>query len=158
MEKITRNAVRCYIISDNKIVVIKYNKGLKAGYYDIPGGKIEDGETIEVAAKREVEEETGIFVDNLIYKGKMYVEYPDRNYILNILIAKKYSGEPNNFDENNSQWIKLEELQSLSNRLANTIILTSEYIHYLLEDNVKLNINLRVDENENILNLEYKII
>lgn len=45
MEKPIRNAVRCYVIKDNKVVVIKYKKGSKKeGYYDIPGGKIEEGE------------------------------------------------------------------------------------------------------------------
>lgn len=36
MEKPVRNAVRCYLIKDNKVVVIKYKKGnKKEGYYMI---------------------------------------------------------------------------------------------------------------------------
>ena len=54
MEKIIRKAVRCYLIKDNKVVVIKYKKeNKKFGYYDIPGGKIEDGENSEQTAIRE---------------------------------------------------------------------------------------------------------
>lgn len=57
MEKQIRKAVRCYLIKDEKIVVIKYKKGNKKfGYYDIPGGKIEKGETPEQTAIREMEE------------------------------------------------------------------------------------------------------
>ena len=46
MDKPIRKAVRCYLVKDNKVVVTKYKEGnKKAGYYEIPGGKIEEGET-----------------------------------------------------------------------------------------------------------------
>ena len=39
-----RRAAKCLIIENGKIVITKYLQGRKVGYYDIPGGKIEDGE------------------------------------------------------------------------------------------------------------------
>ena len=46
MNKKIRKAVRCFLIKDNKVVVTKYKEGnKKEGYYEIPGGKIEEGET-----------------------------------------------------------------------------------------------------------------
>lgn len=48
MDKPIRKAVRCFLIKNNQVVVIKYKQGnRKQGYYDIPGGKIETGETPE---------------------------------------------------------------------------------------------------------------
>ena len=47
INKKIRKAVRSYLIKDNKVLVIKYNFGLNKDYIDIPGGKIEDGETPE---------------------------------------------------------------------------------------------------------------
>ena len=44
MDKKIRKAVRTYLIKDNKVVVINY-KQHDNGYYDIPGGKIEESET-----------------------------------------------------------------------------------------------------------------
>ena len=45
MNKTIREAVRCFLVKDSKVVVIKYKSGnIKEGYYDIPGGKIEEGE------------------------------------------------------------------------------------------------------------------
>ena len=60
MFKTVRKAIRCYLIKDNKAVVTKYKKGNKKEvYYDIPGGKIEEGELPEQTAIMEMKEETG---------------------------------------------------------------------------------------------------
>lgn len=75
MDKPIRKAVRCYLIKDNKVVVTKYKQGnRKEGYYDIPGGKIEEGEIPKQTAIREMKEETGIDIKNLKYKGIMTIE------------------------------------------------------------------------------------
>ena len=42
MDKPIRKAVRCYLIKDNNVVATNYKQGNKEGYYDIPGGKIEE--------------------------------------------------------------------------------------------------------------------
>ncbi len=41
MNKPIRKATRCFILDKNKVLVIKYNEpNRKAGWYDIPGGKL----------------------------------------------------------------------------------------------------------------------
>ena len=72
----------------------------KEGYYDIPGGKIEEGESPKQTAIREMKEETGIEIQNLKYKGIMTIEYPDRLFIFDTFITKEYEGEPQEFEEN----------------------------------------------------------
>ena len=73
-EKPIRDAVRCILIEDGKVIVTKYKEpNKKAGYYEIPGGKIEEGETAEDAAIREFKEETGITVYDLIRIGHLMV-------------------------------------------------------------------------------------
>ena len=51
-----RYAVRVFAIKDDKIMCIRY-KDINKDFFDIPGGKIEDGETPLDAAKRECHEE-----------------------------------------------------------------------------------------------------
>jgi 8-oxo-dGTP diphosphatase len=48
------------IVKDNKILLVKITYGSNKDYWMIPGGFVEDGETFEEAAIREVKEETGI--------------------------------------------------------------------------------------------------
>ena len=156
MNKTIREAVRCFLVKDNKVVVIKYKSGnIKEGYYDIPGGKIEKGETPEEAAIREMKEETGIKVKKLKSKGKMIIEYPKRIFNLTIFFSDECEGEPQEFEENTSEWIDIEELLKKEKRLSNIMILDKDYINGLIDDKYNFIMNIKVDNNENILNIEY---
>jgi len=52
------------VISDGngRIVVIRRARPPSAGMWSIPGGRVEAGESLEQAARREVQEETGLDV------------------------------------------------------------------------------------------------
>lgn len=158
MDKIIRKAVRCYLIEENKIVVTKYKKGnKKEGYYDIPGGKIEDGETSEQTAMREMKEETGIKVEDLKYKGKMIIEYPNRIFDLDVFVSNKYKGKPQEFEENTSEWIDIKELLQKEKLLSNIMILDRFFIKGLIDDKYNFEMNIKVDDEENILGVDYKL-
>lgn len=151
-----RKAVRCVLIENGKIVITKYLKGNKIGYYDIPGGKIELGETPEEAAIREMKEETGIDVLNLTQKGFFEVEYPDRKFSFNVFIANEYQGNLQNFEENISEWINIDELLSKEKILSNVLMLDEKINKALYDENLNFHIKVKVDEDENVLNFEYK--
>ena len=158
MDKPIRKAVRCYLIKDNEVVVTKYKKGnKKEGYYDIPGGKIEEGESPKQTAIREMKEETGIEIQNLKYKGIMTIEYPDRLFIFDTFITKEYEGEPQEFEENTSEWIDIDELLIKEKILSNIILLDKFLIKGLIDDNRNFNLHIKVDEQENILGIDYNL-
>lgn len=158
VNKTIREAVRCFLVKDSKVVVIKYKSGnIKEGYYDIPGGKIDKGETPEEAAIREMKEETGIKVKKLKSKGKMIIEYPKRIFNLTIFFSDECEGELQEFEENTSEWIDIEELLKKEKRLSNIMILDKDYINGLIDDKYNFIMNIKVDDNENILNIEYNL-
>ena len=159
MDKPIRKAVRCYLIKDNKVVVTKYKKGnRKEGYYDIPGGKIEEGEIPRQTAIREMKEETGIDIKNLKYKGIMTIEYPNRKFLFDVFISDESEGEPQEFKENTSEWIEINELLQKEKILSNIMILDRFFIKGLIDDNYNFNMYIIVDEKENILNVDYSLI
>ena len=147
MDKKIRKAVRTYLIKDNKVVVINY-KQHDYGYYDIPGGKIEEGETPEETSIREFKEETGITITKQHCIGHNTIEYPERIFEFDIFIVDEYSGEPLEFEENKSMWFNIDDLYK-EIKLFPSI----EVIKYL-----KDNMNLKVDCDSNhiILNIENK--
>ncbi len=60
-------------IKGDEVLVIKKGRGPYKGLYDLPGGRIEFGEHVETALKREYEEEVGVNVTGLSFIG--YNEY-----------------------------------------------------------------------------------
>ena len=158
MEKTIRKAVRCYLIKDDKVVVTKYKEGnKKLGYYDIPGGKIEQGENPEQTAIREMKEETGLKVGNLKYKGNMIIEYPNRIFDFDVFVTNESEGETQEFEENTSEWIDIKELLQKEKLLSNIMILDRFFIKGLIDDKYNFKMHIQVDEKENILDVKYKL-
>lgn len=159
MNKIERNAVRCFCFKGDKVLVTKYKNGnKKAGYYEIPGGKIEEGETLNQAVIREVKEETGIVVKTMKQKGIMTVEYPNKKFIFNTFISNKFDGEPQDFEDNTSEWMDIKELLQKEKILSNIMILDRFFIKGLIDENYNFKMNIKVDEQENILEVEYRLV
>lgn len=147
MEKKIRKAVRVFLIKNNKVVAIKYKGEINQGYYDIPGGKIEENETSEQAAIREFKEETGMDIKNPIYIGNTIVEYPNRIFDFDVYIVKEYEGNPIELEENISMWINIEDLIKEEKILSSIEIL--KYIAKCTEIKLKINCN----ENHQIINV-----
>lgn len=151
MDKKIRNAVRVFLIENDNVVCIKYKQG-SIGIIDIPGGKIEENETKEEAAIREFQEETGMKISNLKEIGTMITEYPDRIYSFTLFIAGDYQGNPQNFEENDSFWIPINELLKEEKRFAITHLLDENYQKKFIEGNI--HVKYIVDENDKIIKIE----
>lgn len=118
MDKPVRKAVRCYLIKDNKVVVTKYNKGnKKEGYYDIPGGKIENGELLKQTAIREVFEETGCTVKLKGILPIVSVKAPSGETHVLVRFIAEIVDENIKFDTDEIlevKWIDINEIKNMS--------------------------------------------
>ena len=61
------------IIGDQVIAIEQYRYTLDKWLLEFPAGSIDDCESSETAAKRELEEETGYIPEKLIYMGEYYM-------------------------------------------------------------------------------------
>jgi 8-oxo-dGTP diphosphatase/2-hydroxy-dATP diphosphatase len=103
----------CLITKDNQVLLGMKKKGFGAGRWNGFGGKVEQGESIEDAAKREVQEEAGVTVDTLEEVGVISFDFEeDQGKILEVHIFKadSFSGEPAESDEMNPQWFAVDQI------------------------------------------------
>lgn len=157
MDKPIRKAVRCYLIKENNVVVTKYKKGNKEGYYDMPGGKIEKGELPKQTAIREMKEETGLVVKDLNYKGNMIIEYPNRIFDFDVFVVTESEGKTQDFEENTSEWIEIQKLLQKEKILSNIIVLNRFFIKGLIDNTYNFKMHIDVDDQENILSVNYEL-
>ena len=111
-----RYAVRVFAFKDNKVACIKY-KNINKDYFDIPGGKIEDGETEIQTCIREFKEETGMDINDLKCIGNVEIIYPGKNkkFVMKTYIANKVNGNPLDLDDNYAYWLPINELTKICN-------------------------------------------
>ncbi|MDC7244791.1 MAG: 8-oxo-dGTP diphosphatase [Sphaerochaetaceae bacterium] len=107
----TEVAVLTYLFVDDQVLLIHKKTGLGKGLINAPGGHIEEGETADEAAMREITEETGLSVPSVTYKGRLDFQFTDglkmRGYIF---FAGEYEGELIETDEALPFWCKVDEL------------------------------------------------
>lgn len=102
----------CIIHQHPNILLGFKKKGFGEGKWNGFGGKVERGETIEEAARREVEEEAGIVVDGMRKVGVVDFEFKSDPEILHvhIFLAKKFFGEPRESEEMRPAWFDVEQI------------------------------------------------
>jgi len=81
------NVVSCYVEFKGKILLLFRNSNKSEGNkWGVPAGKINSGENEEEAIVRELKEETGLEIlpEKLHYFNKVYVRYPDYDFVYHI--------------------------------------------------------------------------
>jgi len=61
--------VDCVVFSEESVVLIKRKNPPYKGYYALPGGFVEENESVELACTREAYEETNLHIKKLIFIG-----------------------------------------------------------------------------------------
>ena len=122
MKKYTGKTATAVIpFQDHKILLIKRNTVPFKGYWGLPGGRMDPGETIEQTVVREAKEETGLDIE-IVRKIGEYIEKGikddvDYEYYPTCFLVKVVGGEMKR-QESEIQDIQLFSLQKLPKPLA----------------------------------------
>jgi len=102
----TIDVVAAVIKKDNKFLIARRsNKKDLAGYWEYPGGKVEEGETDEDSLKRELQEEFGIAVKIHHFLTNSFYRYEKLNINLKAYLVEHLSGDFTLKEHDKIEWI-----------------------------------------------------
>ncbi len=111
------------ITDDNKIIMVKqYRKPLEKAIYEIPAGKLDPNEEVEVCGKRELLEETGATAENFEYLGFMYPSPGFTDEVTHIYLATGLSFGNANPDDDEFLDIEFFDMETVKEMIMNNEI------------------------------------
>jgi 8-oxo-dGTP diphosphatase len=100
-------------ISDNQGRILVSRRRCQVhqgGLWELPGGKLERGETAEQALARELEEELGIKATQLQPLIRIRHDYKDHKVHIDFFRVDAYRGEPRGLEGQPIRWLRPEEM------------------------------------------------
>lgn len=110
-------AVSAAIFRGGKILLVRRARSPARGFYSLPGGRVEFGETLHAALHREVDEETALKIQIVDLAGWREVvpgTSDGGHYLIMSFAARWIAGEPVLNDEHDDfKWLAPEDLGDL---------------------------------------------
>ncbi len=102
----------CIIHEHPRVLLGMKKRGFGQGRWNGFGGKVDENETIEEAAKRELSEEAGITVEDVEKMGVIDFEFQGNPEVLEVHIfrAQEFEGVPTESEEMKPQWFFIDEI------------------------------------------------
>lgn len=104
-------ATLLFVVRDGHVLLIEKQRGLGAGKINGPGGRIEDGETPEECAVREVQEEVLVDPHGVAYSGELNFQFID-DFSMHVTVfrASGCTGDPKPTDEAVPMWVPVDQV------------------------------------------------
>lgn len=99
--------------------------------YTLPGGHVEQGESIVDAVVREMQEETGLTVLNPHLCGVKQFPIENGRYLVFLFEASEYEGELVSSEEGAMYWVPAEQLKSV-----NLVSDFEDMLQVMMDDNL----------------------
>jgi 8-oxo-dGTP diphosphatase len=99
--------------ADGRVLLAQRPEGkAMAGLWEFPGGKVDAGETPEVALVRELAEELGIDVTASCLAPFTFAShsYPDFHLLMPLYVCRKWSGIPTAHEGQRLKWVRPAQL------------------------------------------------
>jgi ADP-ribose pyrophosphatase YjhB (NUDIX family) len=110
-------AVSAAIFRDNQVLLVRRARSPAKGFYSLPGGRVEFGETLHAALRREVDEETALEIEIIGLAGWREVvpgTSGGGHYLIMSFAARWRAGEPVLNDElDDFKWLDPETIGDL---------------------------------------------
>jgi len=100
------------IRKDGKVLLGMKKRGFGAGYFNGFGGKVEANETIDEAAVRELQEESGVVPLSMEKRGVLTMHFDDnpQPWEVHVYHVGDYTGEPCETEEMAPTWFSVADI------------------------------------------------
>lgn len=113
-----RNSTLVFLIQKRgdvieRICLAMKKRGFGKGRWNGAGGKVEESESVEAAAKREVEEEIGVILENMEKVAELEFTFPHNpafDQRVHVYLSEEWSGEIIESEEMRPEWFMQEEI------------------------------------------------
>ena len=104
-------AVGLLLRSDRVLIALRPKQSHQGGLWEFPGGKVEEGESVEAALSRELKEELGIDIHSASSVMQISHDYNDKKVLLDVWSVTDFSGEPCGAEGQPVKWVSQALLQ-----------------------------------------------
>ena len=104
------DVVAAVVMRNGKYMIARRAPGKHAGYWEFPGGKIEEGESPEDSLQREIEEEFGVYAQVGAYLGENVHGYGDKTVRLMAYEATVEQDIHQSTDHDQIEWVELNQM------------------------------------------------
>ena len=123
MTKRIHVAVGVIVSPDGKILLaLRPEHAHLGGLWEFPGGKVEEGEAVDIALARELQEELAITVTACEPLVEIKHDYPDRAVLLDVWLVSAFTGEPCGNENQEIRWVAPAALMEYQFPAANVPI------------------------------------
>lgn len=107
--------VSCLLLCKDNTLLIQRAKQPAKGLWSLPGGKVEWGETLEEATRRELREETAITFDALQFGEIVEIIEPTHHFVISVFVGRLENMPPPvaGDDAANAGWFSQSQLDTL---------------------------------------------
>lgn len=99
---------------ENTIFATEKGYGEFKGYWEFPGGKVEPGESLEEALRREIREELQVEIHIEEKFTELDYDYPKFHLTMHCYFCSVLSGEITLVEATDARWLKKEELNTVN--------------------------------------------
>ncbi|MBP9722572.1 MAG: 8-oxo-dGTP diphosphatase MutT [Gammaproteobacteria bacterium] len=100
--------------TQNILVTKRRSEQVYAGYWELPGGKIEINESSLIAVVRELKEELGITIITAEFLNTVNYQYPEFLVTLEVFKITDYSGIAHGREGQEITWVDLKNINNIS--------------------------------------------